>query len=68
MPEMDGHEVCLRLKLDPATSAIPVLFVTGMADDAERAVGLALGATDYIAKPDDPDDPDDLLIRVDSTF
>ncbi len=43
MPEMDGHEVCRRLKDDPATAAIPVLFVTGTAADAEGARGLALG-------------------------
>ncbi len=63
MPEMDGHEVCRRLKLNPATSTIPVLFVTGMADDAERAAGLALGAADYITKPIAPDV---LLLRVNS--
>jgi CheY-like chemotaxis protein len=51
MPEMDGHEVCRRLKADPATAAIPVLFVTGQADDAERAECLALGAVGCLSKP-----------------
>ena len=51
MPEMDGYQTCERLKGDPATAAIPVLFVTGHADEAERAKGLALGALDFITKP-----------------
>jgi CheY-like chemotaxis protein len=51
MPEMDGHEVCRRLKADPVTAAIPVLFVTGQTDDAERAEALALGAVDCLSKP-----------------
>ncbi|GAB6041860.1 response regulator [Endothiovibrio diazotrophicus] len=51
MPEMDGYEVCRRLKADPATAAIPVLFVTGHLDPAERDAGLALGALDYLSKP-----------------
>jgi len=54
MPEMDGHEVCRRLKADPATQAIPVVFLTATIDDAERARGLELGAADYLAKPVDP--------------
>jgi CheY-like chemotaxis protein len=55
MPEMDGYEVCRRLKADLATCDIPVLFVTGHADDAERARGLALGAGGYLSKPLDPE-------------
>ena len=55
MPEMDGWEVCERLKADPATAAIPVLFVTGHVDEAERARGLALGAVDFISKPVEPE-------------
>jgi diguanylate cyclase (GGDEF)-like protein len=51
MPDMDGYEVCRRLKEDPHTSAIPVIFVTALngGDDEER--GLNLGALDYIVKP-----------------
>ena len=55
MPEMDGYEVCRRLKADPATCEIPVLFVTGHADNDERARGLALGAVGYLSKPLDPE-------------
>lgn len=54
MPEMDGYEVCERLKRDPATQAIPVIFLTGRTDAADVDVGLRLGAVDYIAKPVDP--------------
>jgi signal transduction histidine kinase len=51
MPGMDGHEVCRRLKAAPATSAIPVIFVTAMRDAGNEAAGFALGAADYITKP-----------------
>jgi CheY-like chemotaxis protein len=54
MPEIDGHEVCRRLKEDPQTSDIPVIFVSGNVDDTERYTGLQLGAVDYIGKPVDP--------------
>ena len=54
MPDLDGHATCRRLKADPLTAAIPVLFVTGRLDEAERATGLALGALDYLLKPIDP--------------
>jgi putative two-component system response regulator len=57
MPEMDGYEVCRRLKADPSTAGIPVLFVTGLADDAdEQAKGIALGAVAYVNKPVDPEE------------
>ncbi|WP_458232519.1 response regulator [Roseateles sp. P5_E8] len=51
MPEMSGYEVCDRLKADPRTRSIPVIFVTvqGSADD--EAEGFAHGAVDYIPKP-----------------
>lgn len=55
MPEMDGYEVCRRLKAEPSTASIPVLFVTGHADDAERAKGMALGAVAYVSKPVEPE-------------
>ncbi len=51
MPDMDGHEVCRRLKSDPRTRAIPVLFVTAMAEQHDEEAGLALGAVDYLHKP-----------------
>jgi len=51
MPEMSGHEVCRRLKADPRTRHIPVLFVTAMGEEGDEAIGFELGAVDYISKP-----------------
>ncbi len=51
MPELDGYEICRRLKADTKTQSIPVIFITAMADAGNEGVGLALGAVDYIAKP-----------------
>ena len=51
MPEMDGFEVCRRLKADPDTSEIPVIFMTAVDDTAHKVEGFALGAVDYITKP-----------------
>jgi diguanylate cyclase (GGDEF)-like protein len=50
MPGLDGYEVCRRLKRDPRTSEIPVIFVTSQSDSAEEEDGLAAGAADFIAK------------------
>ena len=54
MPGMDGYEVCRRLKVDPATSAIPVVFVTALEEASDETDGLAAGAVDYIVKPFSP--------------
>jgi CheY-like chemotaxis protein len=54
MPVMDGFEVCRRLKDDPITRDIPIIFLTAMSEDSEEARGLALGAADYIVKPFNP--------------
>lgn len=51
MPEMDGYEVIRRLKANPATSAIPVIFITAIQDTANKTKGFELGAVDYITKP-----------------
>lgn len=51
MPEMDGWEVCRRLKQDPKTAAIPVLFLTAKGAEMDEVLGLELGAEDYIVKP-----------------
>lgn len=51
MPGLDGYEVCRRLKNDPVTAAIPVIFVTAMSGDQDEEKGLALGAVDYLTKP-----------------
>ena len=54
MPEMDGYEVCERLKNDPATKDIPVIFITAMTEAVDEEMGLGLGAVDYITKPFSP--------------
>lgn len=51
MPEMDGFEVCLRLKLDPATRDIPVIFLTGLTEVEDETRGFEVGGVDYIHKP-----------------
>jgi len=54
MPGMDGYEVCQRLKEDPITSSIPVIFISAMTELAYEKKGLELGAVDYITKPFNP--------------
>ncbi|MFN2542941.1 MAG: response regulator transcription factor [Actinomycetota bacterium] len=54
MPGVDGWEVCRRLKDDPMTSAIPVIFLSARAQDEDRRRGLELGVVDYVTKPFDP--------------
>jgi response regulator RpfG family c-di-GMP phosphodiesterase len=54
MPGMDGYEVCRRLKHDPKTMNIPVIFVTAMIEVEDEKKGLELGAIDYITKPISP--------------
>lgn len=51
MPDMDGYEVCTRLKQNAESSSIPVIFVTAMSEAADEERGLKLGAVDYISKP-----------------
>lgn len=51
MPELDGYEVLTKLRENPVTRDIPVIFVTALDDDVDEAKGLALGAVDYLTKP-----------------
>ncbi len=53
MPDMDGFETCRRLKADPATQPIPVIFLTAKVQESEVAKALALGAAGCIGKPFD---------------
>ena len=54
MPEMDGYEVCRKLKADPILRDVPIIFITAMSQQEDEAIGLELGAVDYIAKPFNP--------------
>lgn len=53
MPAMDGYEVCRRLKENPSTRLIPVVFLTGFGSRQARLEGLEAGATDFLDKPCD---------------
>lgn len=55
MPEMSGIEVCQKLKENPDTQNIPVIFVTSMDDRHNEARGFKAGAADYISKPPSPE-------------
>ena len=61
MPEMDGLEVCRRLRQDPATVSLPIVMLTAKGDEVDRILGLEIGADDYIVKPFSPKE---LLARV----
>ncbi|WP_288841220.1 response regulator [uncultured Deefgea sp.] len=54
MPGIDGYEVCRRLKAEPSTSKIPVIFLTAMTDVADEQLGFEVGAVDFILKPVSP--------------
>jgi phosphate regulon transcriptional regulator PhoB len=61
LPEMDGLEVCRRLRTDGATAGLPVIMLTAKGDEVDRVVGLEIGADDYIVKPFSPKE---VLARV----
>jgi serine phosphatase RsbU (regulator of sigma subunit) len=56
MPGIDGFEVCRRLKTDPETRKIPVIFLSALDETEDKVRGLQLGAVDYIAKPFQPEE------------
>jgi phosphate regulon transcriptional regulator PhoB len=61
LPEVNGLEVCRRLRSDAATAAIPIIMLTAKTDEVDRIVGLEMGADDYVAKPFSPKE---LVARV----
>lgn len=61
MPEMDGYEVCRRLKSDPLTQHIPVVMITALTDKESRLEGLKAGANDFLNKPIDSSE---LMLRT----
>ncbi len=63
MPEMDGFELCRRLKSNAATKDIPVIFLSSLRDTGDKVRGLQLGALDYVSKPFQPKE---VIARVDT--
>ncbi len=61
MPQMDGFEVCRRLKTDSKTAHIPILMVTALSERKERLMGISVGANDFLNKPVDIQDA---ILRV----
>ena len=61
MPGIDGFETCRRLKANEKTKSIPVIFMTALADTADKVAGFEVGAVDYITKPIQPEE---VLARV----
>ncbi|MEM7064363.1 MAG: response regulator [Cyanobacteria bacterium P01_B01_bin.77] len=61
MPDMNGFQVCEKLKQNPKTQDIPVIFMTALTDDVDKVKGLSIGAVDYITKPIYPDE---VLARI----
>lgn len=51
MPEMDGYEVCRQMKVDPALRDVPVLFISGLSETADKLKAFNAGGLDYITKP-----------------
>jgi len=54
LPQLDGFEVCRRLKADAATRSLPVVLLTARAQQADRDRGAAVGADEFVAKPFSP--------------
>ena len=65
MPNIDGVELCRRLRSDPVTASLPVIMLTATSLSADKVVGLTAGADDYIIKPFDTLE---LIARVQSTL
>ncbi len=65
MPEMDGYEVCQKLKADDATKNIPIIFITAKVDEDSIEKGYDVGGTDYITKPFRPRE---LLSKIKTQF
>jgi CheY-like chemotaxis protein len=64
MPEMDGYEVCKKLKSDKETADIPVIFVTANTDKKKMVKGIVAGAIYYLTKPVDKDELRGLVMNV----
>ena len=54
LPDMDGLEVCKRLRTEPQTATLPIIMLTAKAEESDTIIGLELGADDYVTKPFSP--------------
>ena len=63
MPQMDGFEVCRRLKQDPALEAIPVIFLSALKETCDKVKAFSLGGADYVTKPFRPEE---IMARIDT--
>jgi two-component system, OmpR family, alkaline phosphatase synthesis response regulator PhoP len=54
LPELDGLEVCKKIRISPQTAMLPIIMLTAKAEESDTVVGLELGADDYVAKPFSP--------------
>lgn len=54
LPELDGLSVCKQLRSDPQTKSIPIIILTAKSEEADRVLGLEMGADDYVTKPFSP--------------
>jgi phosphate regulon transcriptional regulator PhoB len=61
VPQLNGWEVCRRLKQDPGTQSIPIIMVTGRVEEGDKVLGFEMGADDYVTKPFSPRE---LIARV----
>jgi len=61
LPGLSGLEVCRALRAERATAAVPIIMLTARAEEADRVIGLELGADDYVSKPFSPNE---LVARV----
>ncbi|WP_103668580.1 hybrid sensor histidine kinase/response regulator [Pseudanabaena sp. BC1403] len=61
MPGIDGFETCERLKANPDTVKIPIIFMTALSETVDKVRGLSLGAVDYVTKPFDHEE---VLVRI----
>ncbi len=65
LPEIDGLEVCKKLRLTPQTAMLPIIMLTAKSEESDMVVGLELGADDYVTKPFSPRG---LVARVKALF
>ena len=65
LPQLDGLEICRNLRSRPQTADLPIIMITAKADEADRIVGLEIGADDYITKPFSPRE---VMARIKAIF